>query len=47
MTFAIAPLVVMRSMNTKIMKLLKELWADRLAPMCPFLNVINPINLYF
>ena len=47
MTSAITELAVMSIMTTKTIKLLKELWADRLAPICPFLNVKNPINLFF
>ena len=47
MTSAIAELAVMSIMTTKTTKLLRDPWANRLAPICPFLNVKNPINLYF
>ena len=44
---AIALLAVMSIMTTKNIKLLKELWADRLSPVRPFLNVENIISQYF
>ena len=47
MTSANTLLAVMTSITTMIIKLLKELWADRLMPACPFLNVKCNINKYF
>ena len=47
MTSANTLLAVMTSITTMIIKLLKELWADRLLPASPFLNVKCTINKYF
>ena len=44
---AIAILAVMSIITTKTIKLLKELWADRLSPVHPILNVENIISQYF
>lgn len=47
MTSANTLLAVITSITTIIIKLLKELWADRLLPASPFLNVKCTINKYF
>lgn len=47
MTSANTLLAVITSITTIIIKLLKELWPDRLLPASPFLNVKCTINKYF